>query len=399
MYEEILPQLLVKNDTRVVMAVVDGFSGTTLNKRSELETAYTPYLDDLAKRSSLGLHYPVGYGITPGSGPGHLGLFGYNTIEHQIGRGVIEALGSGMEVGEGDLAVRGNFATKKGKFIVDRRAGRIPTQKCEELVEKIRKNLPDVDGIKFDIKAAKDYRFAVVFHHQSLKDNVIDADPQKTGKAPKPAVARDERSQKTADVINKFIDAISEILADEHPANTCLIRGAANYPDITNFEEKYGMKAEGIAVYPMYKGLSRLVGMDTPQGLKTYPEEMKVLKNNYWDYHFHFIHYKYTDSAGEDGNFDKKVSLIEEFDAFLPEILNLEPEVLVITGDHSTPSIMRSHSWHPVPVVLSSKFAFVDDAQRVTEKEAAKGILGHIPSEAIMMYVMANCGRLAKFGA
>ena len=400
MYDEILPNLIKKNETKAILLIADGIGGTTVNGWTELEVAKTPNLDELAKRSSLGLHYPVGYGITPGSGPGHLGLFGYDPIRYQIGRGVLEALGSGMEVVSGDLAVRGNFATIENGKITDRRAGRIPTEKCAELVQKIRDNLPDVEGIEFDIKAARDYRFAVVFHDERLKDKVEDADPQQTGLPPRHAAAKNKDSELSAKIINIFIERVTEILKDEKPANTCLIRGAANSPDIVLFEERYGMKPQGIAVYPMYKGLARLVGMETPSGLETLEEEIERLRVSYRDFDFHFFHFKYTDSAGEDGDFDCKVAMIEKFDATIPDLLALNPDVLVLTGDHSTPSSLRLHSWHPVPLLINGKFAFTDGAARFTEREATeKGILGHIPATAIMMYILANCGRLEKFGA
>lgn len=399
MYEDILPNLINKNNTKAILLVADGVGGIPVNGKTELEAARTPNLDKLAGKSSLGLQYPVGYGITPGSGPGHLSLFGYEPLRHQIGRGILEALGSGMEVVCGDLAVRGNFATMEDGLITDRRAGRIPTEKCAELVAKIRENLPDVEGIKFDIKAARDYRFAVVFHDDSLKDNIEDADPQETGKPPHPAKARDEASEKGARIINLFIDKVTEILKDETPANTCLIRGAANCPDIVDFEKKYGMRAQGIAVYPMYRGLARLVGMTVPTDIEDIDAEIARLKETWDDYDFHFVHFKNTDSAGEDGDFDKKVSMIEKLDAHLPEFLAMNPDCIVITGDHSTPPPMKLHSWHPVPVLLSANTAFEDVGTRFTEKECSKGILGHIPGTAIMMYILANCGRLLKFGA
>ncbi len=400
MFNEVLPDIIQKNDTKAILLVADGVGGTTVDGQTELEAATTPNLDSLAAKSSLGLHYPVGYGITPGSGPGHLALFGYDPIKHQIGRGILEALGSGMTVKKGDLALRGNFASMKNGLITDRRAGRISTEKCEELVAKIRENLDNIDGIEFDIKAARDYRFAVVFHDESLRDDIEDADPQQIGLTPRPAIAKNPESERAAQIVNKFIDAVTEILKDETPANTCLIRGAANTPDIAPFEERYGTKAQGIAVYPMYKGLARLVGMETSDGLQTFDEEIAHLKKTFDDFDFHFLHFKYTDSAGEDGDFDRKVAMIEQFDDALPQILDLGANVLAITGDHSTPSCMKSHSWHPVPILVNGQFAFRDDCKRFTEREAANhGILGHIPGQAIMMYILANCNRLMKFGA
>lgn len=399
MYEDILPDLIKKNDSKAILLVADGVGGIPTDGKTELDAAKTPNLDKLAKRSSLGLQYPVGYGITPGSGPGHLSLFGYDPLKYQIGRGILEALGSGMEVTCGDLAVRGNFATMEEGKIVDRRAGRISTEKCAELVAKIKEALPTIDGVEYDIKAARDYRFAVVFHDPSLKDNIEDADPQNVGKPPKPAEPRDEDSKKAAELINKFIDRVTEILKGERPANTCLIRGAANCPDIVEFEKKYGMNAQGIAVYPMYRGLARLVGMQVPTGIETIDQEIQRLRETWDDFDFHFVHFKYTDSAGEDGDIEKKIAMIEKFDEHLPAFLDMNPDCLVVTGDHSTPPPMKLHSWHPVPLLISAKTAFADRSQRFTENECSSGILGHIPGTAIMMYILANCGRLLKFGA
>ncbi len=399
MYEDILPQLIKRNDSKAILLVADGVGGFPTNGKTELDTAKTPNLDKLAANSSLGLQYPVGYGITPGSGPGHLSLFGYDPIKHQIGRGILEALGSGMEVKPGDLAVRGNFATMEDGLITDRRAGRISTEKCAELVEKIKNGLPTVEGVKYDIKAARDYRFAVVFHDPTLKDNIEDADPQNIDKPPKPAEARDEESEKAAELLNSFIDSVTEILKNERPANTCLIRGAANCPDIKKFEDKYGMRAQGIAVYPMYRGLARLVGMTVPSDIENIDQEIQRLKDTWGDFDFHFVHFKYTDSAGEDGNIQKKIEMIEKFDAHIPGFLSLNPDCIVVTGDHSTPPPMKLHSWHPVPMLLNAKTAFIDRGQRFTENECSTGILGHIPGTAIMMYILANCGRLFKFGA
>jgi len=399
MFESILPNLIQKNDSKALLIVADGIGGIPVNGRTELEAATTPNLDKLANSASLGLHYPVGYGITPGSGPGHLALFGYDPTAHQIGRGVLEALGSGMEIVSGDLAVRGNFATIKDGLITDRRAGRISTEKCAQLVAIIRENLHDIDGIEFDIKAARDYRFAVVFHNPTLADDIEDADPQQTGLPPRPAKARTPSSERAAGIINRFISKVTEILEGEEPANTCLIRGAANSPDIMEFEERYGMSAQGIAVYPMYRGLARLVGMTVPTGLETFDAEISRLHETWRDFDFHFLHFKYTDSAGEDGDFDKKIAMIERLDSHLPEILKVEPDTVVITGDHSTPPPMGLHSWHPVPLLISAKTAFADRGNRFTENECSKGMIGHIPGMAIMMYIMANCGRLLKFGA
>ena len=400
MYEEILPQLINKNDTKLVLLVLDGLGGTT-NEHSvtELEVARTPNMDKLISSGSAGLHRPVGYGITPGSGPGHLGLFGYNPIKYRLGRGILEALGVNMVVNPGDLAVRGNFATMKNGLIIDRRAGRIPTELCRKLVEKISGKIKKIEDVEIEIRAGMDYRFAVVFRGDGLSDKIGDADPQEINKPPVPAKALSPNAEKSARIVNKFIDMVTEILADEHPANTVLIRGYALYPDIVQFQKKFGMRAVGIAEYPMYRGLAKLVGMDTPEVDGAMETEFNLVKKLWKDYDFFFVHIKKTDSYGEDGNFDAKVKVIEDVDEKLPMLLDLKPDVIAITGDHCTPSVHKAHSWHPVPLLLKGKYTFVDDAKTFSERECAKGIIGHIPAEAIILLMMADAGRLKKFGA
>ncbi len=401
MYEEILPQLINKNDTKLVLLVLDGLGGTTNeNGVTELEVARTPNMDKLISSGSAGLHRPVGYGITPGSGPGHLGLFGYNPIKYQLGRGILEALGVDMVVNPGDLAIRGNFCTIENGIITDRRAGRISSEKCKELVEKLKKKIRRIEDIKIDIKSGREYRFAIVMRGDGLSQLVTDADPQVVGKPPIKAKPLSPIADKTARIVNKFIDMATEILADEHPANGVLLRGFAKLTDIKTSTEKYGMRAVCIAVYPMYRGLAKIVGMDTPKlPGETIEEEFKLVKKLWKDYDFFFVHIKKTDSYGEDGNFDAKVKVIEEVDEKLPMLLDLKPDVIAITGDHCTPSVYKAHSWHPVPLLLKGKYTFVDDAKTFSERECAKGIIGHIPAEAIILLMMADAGRLKKFGA
>ncbi|MCD6595057.1 2,3-bisphosphoglycerate-independent phosphoglycerate mutase [bacterium] len=401
MYEEILPQLINTNNTKLVLLVLDGLGGTTnADGVTELEVARTPNMDALISSGSAGLHRPVGYGITPGSGPGHLGLFGYNPIKYQIGRGILEAFGVDMEVNPGDLAMRGNFCTMENGIITDRRAGRISTDKCKELVEKLKNKIQQIEDIKIDIKAGREYRFAVVLRGDALSAMISDADPQTIGKRPIKAMPLSPIAEKTARIVNKFIEMATEILAEEYPANTVLLRGYSKLADIKTSTEKYGMRAVCIAVYPMYRGLAKIVGMDTPQlPGETTEDEFETVKKVWNDYDFFFVHIKKTDSYGEDGNFDGKVRKIEEVDEKLPMLLDLKPDVIAITGDHCTPSVHKSHSWHPVPLLLKGKYTFADDAKTFSERECAKGIIGHIPAEAIILLMMADAGKLKKFGA
>ncbi len=400
MFEEILPEIIERNDTKLVLLVLDGLGGTTNeNGVTELEAANTPNMDKLAAEGSCGLHYPIGYGITPGSGPGHLGLFGYNPIKYKIGRGILEAFGLGLQIGPGDIAMRGNFATLKDGLIIDRRAGRISTEKCRELVAKLRKHIDKIEDVAIDIEAGMDYRFAVVLHGTGLSDNVTDADPLIVNKPPVPAKALSPMSEKTARIVNSFIRQATEILVDDFPANTILIRGYAQPFNIMVSTEKYGLRAVGIATYPMYRGLAKLVGMDTPEVGMNIEDEFELARELWNKYDFFFIHIKKADSYGEDGNFDAKKRMIEEVDAHLPRLLELKPDVIAITGDHSTPSKMKAHSYHPVPILIKGRYTFRDDAQKFSERECAKGILGHFPAEAIIILMMAEAGRLKKFGA
>jgi 2,3-bisphosphoglycerate-independent phosphoglycerate mutase len=347
--------LHVKNSTKIVMYVGDGLGGLPQQPggRTELETANTPNLDALAKAGVLGSSIPVLPGISPGSGPGHLGLFGYDPLQYMIGRGALEATGIGFELKEGDVAIRANFCTLDAKGnISDRRAGRIPTEESAPLAIKLR--AVKIPGIEIFVEPVKEHRFVVVLRGAGLHGNVQDTDPQITAVPPLDPVASDSQSKKSADVAKEFIRQARELLKAEPKANGLTLRGFSGKPALPSYEEVYGLKAAAIAVYPMYKGLARLVGMDIIGKAQTLAEQMSVLEEQWQKYDFFFIHYKYTDSTGEDGNFDTKVKRIEDFDAAVPRITALKPDVLIVTGDHSTPSMLASHSWHPVPTLLSA---------------------------------------------
>ena len=394
---------------KILLVVLDGLGGLPVKDgKTELELARTPNLDSLAKKSALGLHIPVDVGITPGSGPGHLGLFGYDPLEVEIGRGVLEALGLGLEVRETDIAVRGNFATVEysdGKVVVkDRRAGRIPTEENRRIVERIRKEIKEVNGAEVIIKSGMEHRFALIFRFRDPlpegSDRIRDTDPQKVGAQPLPAVAETPEAERVAEVVNEFIKRAVDVIKDEPQANYILLRGFSRKPDLKTFEEKYGIRSACIAVYPMYRGLASLVGMDIvePSG-PSIEDEIATLKDIWESYDFFFLHIKKTDSYGEDGNWEGKVGVIEEFDRNLPSILNPKPDVLAITGDHSTPSVLKGHSWHPVPLLVNSPYVLGGTSERFTERECLKGELGIIPAKKIMNLLLANARLLPKFGA
>ncbi len=399
---DLMRQLRESNKSKIVMLVADGLGGLPIEPggKTELETAKTPTLDRLAAEGTVGLSTPVAPGITPGSGPGHLGLFGFDPLEHDIGRGVLEALGVGVEVGPKDVAIRGNFCTidPEGR-VTDRRAGRIPTETCVKLVEKLRQGVK-IEGVETLIEPVREYRLVVRFRGDGLGDDVNDTDPLSTGLHTLEPKGGDPASEKTARVAAEFLRQAKAILADEQPANFLMLRGFARFPDIATMEEVYGLKSVAIAVYPMYRGLARLVGMDVVEPGKTLADQMEVLKAQWDRYDFFFLHYKYTDSTGEDGDFARKVQMIEALDAEIPKLVDLKPDVVIVTGDHSTPSRLKSHSWHPVPLLLWAPATSRPDlVTEFGERPCLQGGLGQILAKSIMPLAMAHAGRLQKFGA
>ena len=397
---ELIVQLREDNLSKIVLLVADGLGGLPLEPggKTELETAGTPHLDRCVRDGVCGLSIPVLPGITPGSGPGHLGLFGYDPLEHRIGRGILEALGINFPVGPKDVAVRGNFCTvaADGK-ITDRRAGRPTTERCVAMVQKLRP-VP-VPGVEVFVEPVREHRFVLVFRGDGLGDAVNDTDPQATGVAPLPAEGHDEPSRRTAQAANAFVKQASQILKNDAPTNGVTLRGFARYPKIATMHEVYGLRAAALAVYPMYKGLARLVGMDVLEAGKDIHEQVAALKRAWDQYDFFFLHYKYTDSTGEDGAFDRKVETIEKLDAAVPGILALDPDVFIVTGDHSTPSKLRSHSWHPVPVLVRAASVRTDSVTEFGESGCLRGGLGQFQAMHLMLLAMAHAGRLGKYGA
>ncbi len=399
--EQIFKEMIVKNEKKIILMIMDGVGGLPMKDgKTELEYASTPNLDKLAKKSCMGLTNPVAIGVTPGSGPAHLAVFGYDPVKHEIGRGVLEALGIGLHLTSNDLPARANFATKDDNdIILDRRAGRIPTEKNIELCKKLSEKIKKIDDVEVIIKPGREHRFVVVFRGEGLEGPLADADPQKEGLKIKYAEAENPKAKKSAKIVNKFIDMVSEVLKDEKPANTCLLRGISKVPSVPVMSELFGLTPAAIATYPMYKGLARLVGMEVLDAGETIEDEIKTLKQNYKKFDFFYVHIKKTDSYGEDGNFDNKVKIIEEVDKFIPDILGLRPDVFVITGDHSTPALLSGHSWHPNPFLLKSDYIRPDKAERFTESECLKGSLGQFYSVDAMPLMLANALKLKKFGA
>jgi 2,3-bisphosphoglycerate-independent phosphoglycerate mutase len=397
---EEIKQISIVSPSKIVMLVIDGLGGLPDAKtgKTELETAHTPYLDQLAKKGICGLTDPVSPGVTPGSGPGHLALFGYDPLRFTIGRGVLEALGIGFELKETDVAARGNFCTVGDTgLITDRRAGRITTDKCVELCALLAHI--KLQGFESFVLPVKEHRFSLVLRGKELRAEISDTDPQKIGVSPYQAKHTKAIARHTADIVNSFIKQASEILAGYHPANMILLRGFSKLPDIPSMSEIYKLTPAAIAVYPMYKGLAKIVGMkvfSTDGGIQ---EELKILTDCYDKHDFFYVHVKHADSAGEDGDFERKVKVIEQVDSALPQLLNLKPEVIIVTGDHSTPAMLKGHSWHPVPLLLYSQWCRPDNAKEFSESACISGGLGRIPATDIMPLAMANALKLTKFGA
>jgi 2,3-bisphosphoglycerate-independent phosphoglycerate mutase len=398
--QELTRQLHIKNHTKIVMLVADGLGGLPLTPegKTELETARTPNLDQLALRGVQGASMPVLPGITPGSGPGHLGLFGYDPLQFVIGRGALEATGVGFELQPGDVAVRCNFCTVDAAGnITDRRAGRISSDESAPLAISLRKI--SIPGIQLFVEPVKEHRFVVVLRGEGLEGSVADTDPQVTGVPPLDPIPNDPSSEKTAEVAIEFLKQARVLLAGQPKANFLTMRGFAGKPNLPTYQEVYGLRAAAIAVYPMYKGLARLVGMQVIGQPATLDEEIDLLQQNWAKYDFFFVHFKYTDSTGEDGNFEAKVKRTEELDAVIPRVVALNPDVLIVTGDHSTPAYLKSHSWHPVPTLLVSNCCRPDPCQRFSESECIRGGLGHFEAKYLMSLALANAGRLGKYGA
>ncbi|MCP4482766.1 MAG: 2,3-bisphosphoglycerate-independent phosphoglycerate mutase [bacterium] len=398
---ELIKQLSKKTDSKILFFVLDGLGDLPhpdFNNKTTLEAATHPNLDTLVSKGICGLSEPISPGITPGSGPAHIGLFGYNPIEIQIGRGLLDTLGVDFSFTKNDLAARGNFATVDDNGILtDRRAGRIPTSKNEEIC-KILSEIK-IDGVEIFLKTVKEHRFSVIFRADDLCDDIADTDPQKEGLKPLKAITKNEAANRSADIANEFLQKAYEKMKNLDPANSMLLRGFSKMIDIEHYQEVFKLNPASISVYPMYKGLTKLLGMKGLKTGKTIKDEFDTLIENYDNHDYFFMHIKKTDSYGEDGNFQGKVSIIEEFDKQLKRAMDLNPDVIVITGDHSTPALMSGHSWHPVPTILYSDLCRKDKITYFSEDECLKGGLGRVNSQSLMPLAMANAGKLNKFRA
>ncbi len=397
---EQIQEISLSTPSKIVLLVFDGLGGLPLPQtgKTELETARTPHLDELAGKGMCGLSEPVSVGITPGSAPGHLGLFGYDPLKFVIGRGVLEAVGINFPIKPGDIAARGNFCTvdKKG-LVSDRRAGRLATRTNAQLCKLLAQI--KLDGAQVFVQTVKEHRFALVLRGEGLNEGMSDTDPQRDGVAPPEVRALVPQAAKAAALVNSFISRARQVLAEHHPANMITLRGFSHLPTIPSLQQIYKLKPAAIATYPMYRGLAKLVGMDILPTGSSVEQQFNTLKRYYKKYDFFFIHIKGADSAGEDGDFQRKVRVFEEVDAHLPQIIDLQPDVIAVTGDHSTPAVLKAHSWHPVPLLIYSNWCRPDGLSKFSEAACSRGGLGHLPATAVMPLAMAHALKLAKYGA
>ncbi len=395
-----LSDLCLETPSKIIMLVVDGLGGLPHPEsgRSELETAHLPNLDRLAQRSACGLTTPVAPGITPGSGPGHMALFGYDPVKYLVGRGVLEALGIGSELGPDVVAARGNFCSvdDQGR-VTDRRAGRITSAESAPLVELL--DTIEAPGVWLDVYPVQDYRFVLLLRGEGLGASLPDTDPQSEGVAPRAATGLDPESEKTAKAVNTFMGAAAELLRSRENANMVLLRGFSREPDWPGFGESYRLNPGAVAAYPMYRGLARLAGMAVLPTGQDFDAELDTVARALDDHDFIFLHYKPADAAGEDGSFDDKVARLQELDERIPRLVDMGADALVVAGDHSTPAAMAGHSWHPVPLMVSSRWTAGEGSAAFTERECGNGALGRLAATDVMLLAMAHAGKLAKFGA
>ncbi|MBN2246718.1 MAG: 2,3-bisphosphoglycerate-independent phosphoglycerate mutase [Candidatus Aminicenantes bacterium] len=398
-HEEILKNITIQTDSKILLLVMDGLGDLPINGKTALETAKTPHLDELAAQGTCGVTDPVFMGITPGSGPAHLSLFGYDPTKYLLGRGILEALGVGVEVGPNDLVARGNFASMKDGLIIDRRAGRIPTDVNADLCREINVSLSAIEEAEITLFPGKEHRFVVRFRKKGLDDQLTDADPQKENKPIPYTRPLYGEAEETARIVNSFIDKVSDILKHKDKANCVLLRGFSKYPSIPTMQELFKLKPAAIANYPMYKGLAKLVGMEILPAGPEIQDLFDTLEKHYKDFDFFYIHVKKTDSAGEDGDYKAKVKVIETTDSFIPRLLRLKPEVLAVTSDHSTPCLLEGHSWHPNPFMLNARTAMPDEVNAYTERMCRRGYFGRFQSLYAMPLMLAHAEKLKKYGA
>ncbi|MDZ4166054.1 MAG: 2,3-bisphosphoglycerate-independent phosphoglycerate mutase [Smithellaceae bacterium] len=402
MNPELIDSLVIDGKTKIVFLIMDGLGGLPMEGRreTELEAARTPNLDTLAREGVTGLLDPITPGITPGSGPAHFALFGYDPLKYNIGRGFLSAAGVGFPMDPRDLYARVNFATlDPDGLILDRRAGRLATETNRLLCRRLSESIRLSSGVEVFFAPEKEHRALLVLRGDDLREDIAETDPQRLGVAPLPPRALRAEAKRTELILEELLSRVRMVLAPEEKANMILLRGYARHRSFPSLAERFRLNALAVAAYPMYRGIAGLLGMEVCREVSGLAEQFAVLKENFDRHDFFFVHVKATDSSGEDGNYERKVAAIEEIDQYLPAVTALRPDVLVVTGDHSTPAAMAAHSWHPVPVLLKAANCRVDEVERFGERFCLQGGLGRMPMMNLMTLALAHAGRLTKYGA
>ncbi len=388
---------------KTIFIVLDGLGDEEIpafKNKTPLEKAKTPNLDNWAKEGRLGLLLPVFKGSLPTSEEGHFSLFGYDPEKYGLSRGIVTAAGAGIDVERGDVAIRGNFATVKNGEVVDRRAGRIKDP--GELIKEI--DGLEIDGVSFSVKSAKEHRVGIAMKGEGLSAQISDGDPHygegESGLKKIEPLKDDKEAAYTAEILNKFLEKSHRILKKhplnkkrDLPANYILTRGASGVVDLPGFKERYEKKAACVAGKVLYKQVGKLLGMDILEveganGLPTTNLEGKFQKAReaiLSNYDFVFVHVKATDSLAEDGDFWGKMEFIEEIDRQLA-IFNEFTDQIIVTADHSTCCLMKSHCHEKIPLLVRGRGS--DKTRYFSEKECAKGSLGKIDQRNLLKKIV-----------
>ncbi|ENN96071.1 cofactor-independent phosphoglycerate mutase [Methanocaldococcus villosus KIN24-T80] len=404
---------------KIIIFIIDGL-GDRPNEKGEtpLKIAKKPTMNRIAEEGICGLMNAIDIGIRPGSDTAHLAILGYDPYKVYTGRGPLEAFGLGLDLKEGDIAFRCNFATVDDNFIVkDRRAGRLDFETAKILEKEI--DGLEIDGVKV-IFRSKGYRGALVLRGEGLDYMVTDADPHKDNVKVEEVKPLRKEAEKTAEILNKLLKIIYNKLKDHPvnierekkglpPANIILPRGAGIVPKVEKFYEKYKMKGAVICGTALIKGIGKMLGLDVieVEGANGTPNsnimgKAKALLNNLDKYDFFLINVKAADEAGHDGKFELKKEIIEKIDnmlSYIFENINKDSVYFVLTGDHSTPIEVKDHSADPVPIVIWGKSVRKDDVKEFDEFACAKGGLHWIKGEHVMRILLDLTNRNEKFGA
>ncbi len=398
---------------KIVFIVFDGLADRPikeLGNKTPLEVANKPNLDELAKRGVNGLLDIISPGKRIGSDVAHLSILGYDPYKYYTGRGPLEASGIGLELDSNDVAFRANFATVSEDFtVIDRRAGRI-----KEGTKELEKAINEIDiGVDFIFKASVAHRGALVLKGKGLSDKVSDTDPHEVGVKVMEAkpLENTKEAKRTAEIINEFTKKVHEVLNNHRvnverakrglpKANIVLLRGAGRTPKLEPFEKRYGIKGACIAKTAIIKGIARLLGMEVIDSKEDFLERGKQIFEALNRNDFVLLNIKEPDEAGHDGNYEKKIKIIEEADKMIGMFLDyVEENYLVVLSDHTTPVSFRDHTGDEVPVLIAGPEVRSDDVTTFSERSVYKGYLNRIRALDLMTYMLNLTNRLEKYGA